>query len=171
MKSDHYHLWMRLRLALVIALAWLLGACGTSAVTPEQLTTAQQLLNGVNAARAKGTTCGNTFYAPVSRLSLDLLLVQAAQAHSEDMLARGVLSHTGADGSNPGQRIARTGYKAATWGENAAAGYGSPDSVVKGWLNSPGHCWNIMNPAFTELGGARAGNYWTLVLARPAPTR
>lgn len=152
---------------LAFLAASLLTACGTGGITREGYATATDLLRSVNAARGAGATCGTTLMAPVAPLALDTRLVRAAQSHSEDMEASGTLSHTGSDGSNPGDRIAMTGYQAATWGENAAAGYGSVASVVAGWLGSEGHCRNIMNASFTELGGARSGNYWTLVLARP----
>ncbi len=159
---------MRTRaLLLVSVLACLLTACGVGGTTPEELATANEVIRSVNDARAGGVTCGDTVQPATNRLALNTLLLEAAKAHSEDMLAAGKLTHTGSDGSNPGQRIARTGYDAATWGENAAVGYGSPDSVMAGWLGSPGHCRNIMNPAFTEIAVARAGSYWTMVLARP----
>ncbi len=111
--------------------------------------------------------CGDTYYPAAAPLTLNTRLVLAAIGHSEDMLSTGVMTHTGSDGSDPGERVTRTGYRFSTWGENVAAGYRTPASVVAGWLGSPGHCRNIMNPAFTELGGARAGNFWTMVLARP----
>lgn len=159
---------MRTRmLSLILALAGLLTACGIGGIAPEDFAAANEVLRSVNDARARGVTCGDTVQPAAPRLALEARLLQAAKAHSEDMLNEGTLTHTGSDGSNPGQRIARTGYEAATWGENAAAGYGSPDSVMGGWLRSPGHCRNIMNPAFTEIGVARAGTYWTMVLARP----
>ena len=42
--------------------------------------------------------------------------------------------------------------------------YQTEKSVIEGWIKSPGHCKNIMNPAYKEIGAARKGNYWTLVL-------
>jgi uncharacterized protein YkwD len=46
--------------------------------------------------------------------------------------------------------------------------------VVNGWLDSPGHCSNIMDTQYTEMGIAYlvnrksdAGIYWTQVFARP----
>jgi uncharacterized protein YkwD len=41
------------------------------------------------------------------------------------------------------------------------------DEAMKEWLNSPGHCTNIMNPAFTEMGAWISGLYWTQVFAQP----
>jgi uncharacterized protein YkwD len=48
-------------------------------------------------------------------------------------------------------------------------------TTVGGWLTSPGHCANIMNRDFTEMGAAYAINpgrergrvYWTQVFGRP----
>ncbi|UBF24763.1 CAP domain-containing protein [Kovacikia minuta CCNUW1] len=37
-------------------------------------------------------------------------------------------------------------------GENIAAGYSTPEQVVQGWINSPGHRANLLNPSYTELG-------------------
>ena len=91
----------------------------------------------------------------------------AVEQLSRDMRARGVMSHTGGDGSNPGERIARTGYVSATWGENVAAGYPSVEAVMAGWLGSDGHCANLMNPGFTEFGGGETDRYWAQVFARP----
>ncbi len=100
---------------------------------------------------------------------------QAASAHSQDMVSRSFFSHTGSNGSSPGQRVTATGYVWTTVGENIAAGYGSVAAAVDGWAASPGHCANLMNPNFTQLGIAcvpgAAGNpyrtYWTMKLARP----
>ena len=45
-------------------------------------------------------------------------------------------------------------------GENVAYGYKTGRSVVNdGWMNSPGHLANIVNPAYTLMGiGARKGH-------------
>ena len=37
-------------------------------------------------------------------------------------------------------------------GENIAAGYSSPEAVVEGWMNSPGHRANILEAEFTHIG-------------------
>lgn len=145
-----------------------LVACGTGGgVTPQQRTVADEILVHVNAARAAGATCGDVQRPAVPRVGLNDQLIAAAQRHSDDMENMGRLTHTGSDGSGPGRRVAETGYQAATVGENAASGYRSESAVVAGWLGSTGHCNNMMNAAYTEIGAARAGNYWTLVLARP----
>jgi len=157
------------RPASIVALCLLLAACG--AEPPPDLGpdgVAALLLAEVNAVRVEGRVCGDRgAFAPTHPLALDARLTIAAQVHADDMHARGTMSHTGGDGSDPGQRVARTGYAAATWGENVAAGYPSVDAVTAGWLGSDGHCANLMNPAFTEFGGGEAGRYWVQVFARP----
>lgn len=154
---------------MIAAVAGVLSACGTSEPRPrpEQVTVSQELLVLVNQARVAGVTCGDEQMPAVPALKIAPQLVLAAAAHSEDMLAMGQLTHTGSDGSNPGERIARTGYQAASWGENAAVGYTSVEWVMSGWLGSTGHCRNLMSSRFSEFGAGRAGNYWTQVFARP----
>lgn len=55
-----------------------------------------------------------------------------------------------------GDRIAACGYGSAGWGENIAAGYPTPASVVAAWLQSPGHKANIENPAYVVTGSGAA---------------
>ncbi len=127
-----------------------------------------------NIARAVRQQCGSEAYDAVAALKWNDQLEEAARAHSRDMAAQNYFAHTNQDGENPGVRIARTGYVAQTWGENIAAGYGSLEAVIDGWIESPGHCANIMNGRFTEFAVALAENngttyrsYWTMVLATP----
>ncbi|MFJ8270676.1 CAP domain-containing protein [Streptomyces sp. NPDC094154] len=98
-----------------------------------------------------------------SALTVNDKLTKAAQAHSEDMAAHQNMSHTGSDGSNPGDRITRAGYSWQSYGENVAYGYATPEQVMAGWMGSPGHKANILNCSFKEIGVglAQPGNYWT----------
>jgi uncharacterized protein YkwD len=70
-------------------------------------------------------------------------------------------AHVAPDGSNGGVRIKRAGYPWMAFGENIAAGYRTEKEVVKGWIESPGHCKNIMSKLYKEMGVGRYGNYWT----------
>lgn len=133
-----------------------------------------EFLDAVNQARSASRICGNTPYGPSPPVSWSGNLAMAAYLHSEDMALNNFFSHTGADGSSPGQRISRQGYPWRTYGENIAVGYPTVSSVIQGWLGSEGHCVNLMNPAFTEIGAGYAigpfgGNpdarYWTFDLA------
>lgn len=96
-------------------------------------------------------------------LTLNAKLTKAAQDHSADMAANSNMSHTGSDGSDPGQRITRAGYQWRTYGENVAYGYSTPAKVMEGWMNSPGHKRNILDCSYKEIGIglAQPGHYWT----------
>lgn len=136
---------------------------------------AADLLDRVNRLRASGATCGSQAYGPAPALAYEGRLHQAATAHSQDMVVRNFFSHTGSDGGSPGQRVSATGYAWSAVGENIAAGYGSVAAVVDGWAASPGHCANLMNRNFTQMGiacvpGSASSpyrSYWTMNLARP----
>lgn len=142
---------------------------------PDWMDAGQAILAGVNAARASARTCGNERFAPAPPVSWNPQLGEAALAHSRDMAARRYFSHRAKDGTQPADRATRAGYHWGRVGENIAFGQSSPDEAVAGWLDSPGHCANIMNPGFTEMGAAygvaaekRSGIvYWTQVFGRP----
>lgn len=85
-------------------------------------------------------------------LSIDLDLTEAAQRHSEDMAYQDYFSHTGKDGSMPWERALGAGYESWMVGENIAAGFSSPQAVVKGWINSEGHRANMLNSKYNEIG-------------------
>lgn len=96
-------------------------------------------------------------------LTVNAKLTKAAQDHSEDMAAHSNMSHTGSDGSDPGERITRAGYQWSTYAENVAYGYGTAAQVMDGWMNSPGHKRNILDCNVKEIGIglAQPGQYWT----------
>lgn len=132
-------------------------------------------LASINQRRAAGASCGSLGnFASAAPLRWNALLAQAAAAHSADMAALDYFSHTSADGRSMSDRINATGYAWAGLGENIAAGYPDIASVVDGWMHSDGHCANLMNPAFDEVGlacapgaaGSRYAQYWTQDLAR-----
>lgn len=131
------------------------------------------LLALVNAQRASGASCGGRGSFPAAPLlAWSDPLTQASLVHSDDMVARNFFSHTGSDGRSAGDRATAAGYAWRTWGENIAAGQMSSASVMQGWMASDGHCANIMNANFRDIGLAcvsgGAGNtyrsYWTMTL-------
>lgn len=132
-------------------------------------------LAAVNQRRAAGATCGSRgAFAAAAPLRWSTQLAEASAAHSADMATLNYFSHTSADGRSMTDRVNATGYAWASLGENIAAGYTGIDSVVDGWMGSDGHCANIMNPDFDEMGlacvvgaaGSRYSHYWTQNLAR-----
>ena len=152
------------------AVGLLLTACGRFGGGETLLPPAQDLqrLHAlVNEARAQARTCGDVAYAAAPALALEHRLMAAAQKHSVDMHEHGFMSHTGSDGSTLSERVEREGYAWTRLGENVAWGYTTPESVMAGWLTSPGHCANLMRTDYTELGLGREGNHWTQVFAQP----
>ncbi len=103
-------------------------------------------------------------------VKIDERLTSAAQAHANDIAQRQVLTHTGSDGTNAGQRINAYGYGWTTWAENAAAGQQTPAQVMDSWMNSAGHRANILNGSMIDIGiaaaaGSNGVTYWVMVLA------
>lgn len=141
----------------------------TPAPTPTAPTSSfeQQVFDLTNQARATARTCGTQSFNASPPLAYNAALRQAAYDHSRDMALNGYFAHNSLDGRTPFQRMTAAGYTGyRTAGENIAGGQTTPQAVVDGWLKSPGHCANIMNPGFKELGvGYYAGgsyrHYWT----------
>lgn len=129
----------------------------------------QQVLDLVNAERAAGADCGTAgLFDPAGPLTMESNLRCAARTHSQDMVDRNYFDHTNPEGQSPGDRIDETGYQWRSWGENIAWGQTTPEAVVDAWMNSDGHCSNIMNAGFSEIGvGYAEGNVWTQVFASP----
>lgn len=133
----------------------------------------EEVLALVNQYRAVGANCGSEGQkGPAAPLSMQANLRCAARVHSEDMDARGFFDHTNPSGEDPWDRFEKAGYTG--WnaaGENIAAG--SPDAAgtMDQWMGSDGHCANIMNPDFTEIGvgyfpGGQYGHLWTQTFGR-----
>lgn len=133
-----------------------------------------ELLQRVNLARARARRCGSTSFAPAAPLQSNALLRRAAEAHAQDMLSHDYFAHQGYDGTTPAQRVTATGYRYQLVGENIASGPETAAEALDGWLASPGHCENIMDPRFSESGIAYAANssgtpriFWVQVFAAP----
>lgn len=133
----------------------------------------QDVLDIVNMHRAQGANCGSQgSFGPAPPLTMQANLRCAARLHSKDMVDRGFFDHDNPDGESPWDRMEEAGYTGWTAvGENIAAG--SPDAAgtMAQWMGSDGHCANIMNPQFTEIGvgyypGGMFGHMWTQTFGR-----
>jgi len=158
--------------AALAAFVLVTAACAVEAARPSGATR-EQVLELVNEARSKGRRCGTVRYGVAPPLKASRPLNEAAARHAADMARKNYFEHRGSDGSQPKDRVLRAGYKSRLTGENIALGPESAREVVDGWLASPGHCENIMDPRFQDIGiGIATGRgrgkiYWVQNFGTP----
>ena len=135
---------------------------------------ASRTLELVNEVRARGTRCGQRSFQPAPPVRLSGTLASVAFGHAADMARHHYFEHEDLKGRSPAERVRAAGYREKLVGENIAYGPKSAEEVVQGWLSSPGHCENIMDPRFAEMGVAysqghasKRGLYWVQLLADP----
>ncbi len=133
-----------------------------------------EMLTLHNTARASSRSCGSNKREAAPALEWHCVLAQVAKNHSQDMGEVNFFAHTGSDGLSPFDRMKNAGYQFRIAGENIVAGGDSNSSMMNRWLNSEGHCNNIMNPNLTQMGAgldepsaARHKRYWTAVFGKP----
>jgi uncharacterized protein YkwD len=146
-------------LALTASLALLAGAASAAAPTPVEA----EIIRLTNLERQK---------AGLPPLRENHTITGVAQAYAALMARMDKLGHN-LDGHDAGWRLNQAGYRWTAWGENIAYGYPDAASVVQGWMASPEHRANILNPNFTEIGvgvaKSRSGTpSYDQVFARPA---
>lgn len=150
---------------------WQVVLARPAARLPDARDTGKILLDAVNRARAIDRNCGERHFTAARALTWNPALGAAAQAHSRDMARQSYFSHQSKDGREVADRAKQAGYRWRGIGENIAMGQESVDQVMEGWLASPGHCANIMDRWFTEMGSAHAvaggRAYWTQVFGTP----
>ncbi|MFM7425500.1 MAG: CAP domain-containing protein [Elainella sp.] len=136
---------------------------------PATATVVEQIVQLTNAFRQQNG---------LAPLTVDSRLSSAAQLHAQNMALQDFVSHTGADGSGIGDRISATGYRWSLAAENIAAGYQTAAAAVQGWIDSPGHRANLLDPQLTQIGvgyyflandpGQEVWNsYWTQAFGAP----
>ena len=137
-------------------------------------TEGKKLVAEINVARDQARSCGSQPFAAAAPLAWNDTLGTTAEAHSRAMANGNFFDHRDREGRTPGDRAELAGYSGQRIGENIAAGRDTARNVVDGWLASPGHCANLMNPEFSELGAAYAvdpksdaGIYWTALFGAP----
>jgi uncharacterized protein YkwD len=164
-----------LGLSLLSARATTTTPCGVS-LSPDDI------LHRLNEARSRGAACrpaGELTKAAPLKWSNSLATAALLQSREMALLRR--MGHRDSENRGLGERLRALGYRYSTAAENVAVGYPSLDDVVAAWLDSTGHCENLMNAAVVELGlacfdGSESGppedrRYWTLVLGAPVLAR
>jgi uncharacterized protein YkwD len=165
---------IRNAIAALIAVALTSGVIAREAVVGRASDAAirTRVVDLVNDARSQGRSCGSRRFAAAPALNVSSKLTDAAEGHARDMARKKFFDHRGTDGSRPMDRVLRAGYESRLTGENIALGPESAEEVVAGWLASPGHCENMMDPRFQHIGvglatGARGTIYWVQDFGAP----
>jgi uncharacterized protein YkwD len=154
---------------------WIVFAAGAELPSSGDLSATLELaLTRVNDARRQGHRCGHRNFPPANPLRLSAALSDVAGRHAEDMAIHHYLGHLDRSGHSPAARVRASGYRERLVGENVAFGPLSTADAISGWLASPAHCENLMDPRFKEMGigfaqrrTAPQGIYWVQLLADP----
>lgn len=93
-------------------------------------------------------------------LAVDARLMRSATTRAEDMLTKQYFSHVSPDGHRLSYFLTRAGYPYRTAGENLALGFSDADGAMNGWLKSPTHYANLVDPDFKEIGIAVEGGVY-----------
>jgi uncharacterized protein YkwD len=104
----------------------------------------QLFLERLNDARANPAAYGAAIgvdlsgVAPAQPLTFDTRLIQSARDHSQDMNDNAYVSHTGSDGSSPGQRMSAAGFPWLSQAESIAVGYTTTDEALRALITDAG---------------------------------
>lgn len=155
-------------------------------IPPIDASTKQVYLDAINNARAVSQDCGKYGIKDAApALTWNGALYRAAAEHSEDLAESNTFGHTGSgtqsdwtaqvldleEGSTMNNRIENNGY--TNWSkiaENIAAGSvrDTAQEAIDAWIESDGHCANLMNPDYKNVGMAHVEkdgsvyiHYWT----------
>jgi len=90
--------------------------------------------------------------ANLHRFGANPQLTRVAEVRAIEIIE--YFSHTRPDGRDCFTAFTENHVAFYTAGENLAVGQTTPDEVIRGWMNSPGHRENILNEAFGQLGVA-----------------
>lgn len=119
----------------------------------------------VNEYRSKSFEANNCSTEAAAPLVWDETLAQVAFNHCMDMHSNNFSGHIGSDGSDPGERLSKIGYRYNASGENIGVGNFNESRIISAWMQSPGHGKTIMNASYRKVGVARVGDYWTMLLS------
>ena len=159
---------------------------GDSFISDTDKTINKEYLSAINELRSTSRTCGKYgHFKAVPPLKWSDKLYAASRAHSKDMAATGKMTHSGSgkksdfvsggffssksSASDRGKYFGYTYKRGFSYGENIGAGQKTTKDIMNSWNKSAGHCKNIMNPSFREMGMAKVTNpsikykyFWTI---------
>ena len=150
---------LRIRTAVALSTALLVLSAAPASAQSQVDITIERTVELTNVERQRNG---------LAPLTLSVELRQAAQAYSVILATSGCFAHDCGPVPDMAERLEQAGYTGWTAiAENIAAGYTTPESVIRGWMNSPGHRANLLSPHYTEIGigiatgGGRFGIFWT----------
>jgi len=122
-----------------------------------------ELINLINAERSS---------RGLGTLNQSSILMQVAEAHSQDMHDRDFFDHVNPDSLGPGERLTNAGYNWSAQGENIGCGQSTPQAIFDSWMSSAVHREIVLSVTYTEVGvgyvaGGTCVHYWTAAFARP----
>jgi uncharacterized protein YkwD len=128
-----------------------------------------RLLALVNQERALGRFCGEARMPASGPLRNNPALASAAQAHADDMAAKGYFSSTNPQGQTLARRISASGYEWDFVAENIAGAAPLADKALESWMREPEQCRNLMSADYVEagIGYNAARDLWVFTLASP----
>ncbi|MGD8189683.1 SafA/ExsA family spore coat assembly protein [Brevibacillus ginsengisoli] len=102
----------------------------------------------------------------LSALTINWEVSRVARYKSIDMRDKNYFDHTSPTYGTPFTMLQSFGVSFQAAGENIAAGQPTAQAVMNGWMNSPGHRQNILNPTYSQIGvgmaqGGSYGYYWS----------
>jgi len=126
-----------IRIFLCLA-ALVAGITGARAQSPDE----KQIVDLANQARAQ---------AGAQPLQWDAALAAAARTHAQRMAQEGPISHRYGGEADLPERAAAAGAHFSLIEENIAIGP-TPAQIHDGWMHSPGHHDNLLNPKIDRIG-------------------
>lgn len=123
----------------------------------------QQVVDLVNKERAS---------AGLPALKVNTKLAAVAEKKAEDLRDKNYFDHQSPTYGSPFDMMKQFGITYTSAGENIAKGQKTPQEVMNGWMNSPGHRANILNSSYTEIGvgyvtDSNGTTYWVQHFIRP----
>jgi hypothetical protein len=96
-----------------------------------------------------------------TELTTNSVLMSAAQAKAEHMVANRYFAHFSPDGKTPWDFFNEAGYTYEVAGENLAITNEDDQAVITGWMNSPTHRENLLSSDYSDIGIgiAKYGDY------------
>jgi uncharacterized protein YkwD len=141
--------------------------CLNAATWPEDLRDDEQrMAQAISDWRAAGfARCGNRMADRLPVLDFPPELRCSARLHSFDMVAGGYFDQVSPDGTAPGQRMSRAGFRHSDSAESIARGGSDPTQVLIDLLGNPQDCANFTSSEFTALGIGEYRGVWTFDFA------